>query len=95
MEELEDATRDGPKIMIACVLIGVFTGFIYLSVLLFVSKDIDTVISSLAGPMLQIFYDATSSKAGAICLLMFPLVCLTVSSTLTLVLETKAQTNSN
>lgn len=65
--------------MIGCVLIGIFTGFIYLSVLLFVSKDIDTVITSLAGPMLQIFYDATGSKAGAICLLMFPLVCLTVS----------------
>ena len=65
--------------MIGCVVIGVVTGFIYLSVLLFVSKDIDTVITSLAGPMLQIFYDATGNKAGAICLLMFPLVCLTVS----------------
>jgi len=66
----------GPQIMIGCVLIGVFTGFIYLSVLLFVAKDLDNVISSTAGPMLQIFYDATSNKAGSVCLLVFPLVCL-------------------
>ena len=64
--------------MIGCVLIGVVTGFIYLSVLLFCAKDIEAVISSSAGPMLQIFYDATGSKAGAICLLMFPLICLLV-----------------
>lgn len=66
--------------MIGCVVIGVLTGFVYLSVLLFVSKDVDTVISSAAGPMLQIFYDATGNKAGSICLLIFPLVCLLVSS---------------
>ena len=37
--------------MIACVLIGVVTGFLYLSVLLFCAKDIDTVISSASGPV--------------------------------------------
>ncbi|OCT46463.1 Choline transport protein [Cladophialophora carrionii] len=76
VEEVGNPTVVGPRIMIGCVLIGVFTGFIYLSVLLFVAKDVETVISSAAGPMLQIFYDATSNKAGSVCLLMFPLVCL-------------------
>ncbi|KAK5204609.1 hypothetical protein LTR41_009781 [Exophiala xenobiotica] len=76
IEELNNPVVDGPRIMIACVLIGVVTGFVYLSVLLFVSKNLDNVISSAAGPMLQIFYDATNNKAGSICLLMFPLVCL-------------------
>lgn len=76
IEEIPDPTRTGPKIMIACVGIGLFTGFVFLSVLLFVLKDVDTVITSTAGPLLQIFYDATDNKAGAICLLMFPLVCL-------------------
>jgi choline transport protein len=51
VEELGNATVDGPRIMIGSVLIGVFTGFIYLSVLLFCAKDIDTVISSAAGPV--------------------------------------------
>ncbi|KAJ9601875.1 hypothetical protein H2200_013624 [Cladophialophora chaetospira] len=76
VEEVGNPTVVGPQIMIGCVLIGVFTGFIYLSVLLFVSKDVENVISSTAGPMLQIFYDATSNKAGSVCLLVFPLVCL-------------------
>ncbi|KIW96544.1 uncharacterized protein Z519_01935 [Cladophialophora bantiana CBS 173.52] len=76
IEEVGNPTVLGPRIMIGCVLIGVMTGFIYLSVLLFVSKNVQDVISSSAGPMLQIFYDATANKAGSVCLLMFPLVCL-------------------
>ena len=61
--------------------IGLFTGFIFLSVLLFVLSDIDTVIGSTAGPLLQIFYDATNSRAGATCLLIFPLVCIVFAET--------------
>ena len=70
IEEIPNPSIEGPKIMIACVGIGVFTGFVFLSVLLFVSKDVEAVISSPAGPVLQIFYDATDNKAGSICLLM-------------------------
>lgn len=51
VEELGNATVDGPRIMIACVLIGVVTGFLYLSVLLFCANNIDTVISSASGPV--------------------------------------------
>ena len=57
--------------MIACVGIGTFTGFVFLTVLLFVAGNVDDVISSTAGPLLQIFYNATKNNAGAICLLMF------------------------
>ena len=57
--------------MIACVGIGTFTGFIFLTVLLFVAGNVDDVISSAAGPLLQIFYNATRNNAGAICLLMY------------------------
>ena len=81
VEELPDPTVEGPKIMIQCVGIGIFTGFVFLSVLLFVLKDPATVISSPAGPILQIFYDATNSRAGSICLLMFPLICLLFATT--------------
>lgn len=79
IEEIPNPAVEGPKIMIACVGIGIFTGFIFLMVLLFVAGPIDGptgVIESTAGPLLQIFYNATGSKAGAICLLIFPLVCL-------------------
>lgn len=71
IEEIPNAAVEGPKIMIACVGIGVFTGFIFLMVLLFVAGNVDDVISSTAGPLLQIFFNATGSKAGSICLLMF------------------------
>ena len=81
IEEIPQPHIEGPRIMIACVAIGMFTGFIFLTVLLFVSKNIDNVISSTAGPILQIFYDATNNQAGSICLLMFPLICLLFATT--------------
>ena len=81
VEELSQPTVEGPKIMLQCVAIGIFTGFVFLSILLFVLKDVDTVISSTAGPVLQIFFDATNSHAGSICLLLFPLICLLFATT--------------
>lgn len=71
VEEIPNAAVEGPKIMIACVAIGVGTGFIFLIVLLLVGGNLDDVISSPAGPLLQIFFNATESKAGSVCLLMF------------------------
>lgn len=84
IEEIPNATVEGPKIMIYCVLMGLFTGFIFLMVLLFVSGGpaaYDNLITSPAGPVLQIFYTATNNQAGAICLLMFPIVCLLFATT--------------
>jgi len=81
IEEIPNAAVEGPKIMIYCVCIGTFTGFIFLMCLLFVAGPIDDVISSPAGPILQIIYDATNSKAGSVCLLMFPLICLLFATT--------------
>lgn len=77
IEEIPNASVEGPKIMIYCVCIGTFTGFIFLMVLLFVSGgDTEAIISSTAGPLLHILNTATKSRAGAVCLLMFPLICI-------------------
>jgi choline transport protein len=81
IEEIPAPTIEGPRIMIACVGIGLFTGLVFLSVLLFVLKDFDAVINSTAGPVLQIFFDATGNKAGSVCLLMFPLICSLFATT--------------
>ncbi|KAJ9134271.1 Choline transport protein [Pleurostoma richardsiae] len=81
IEEIPQPQIEGPKIMMYCIGIGMFTGFVFLSCLLFVLKDVDTVIGSAAGPLLQILYDATQNRAGAICLLMFPLVCMLFTTT--------------
>lgn len=76
IEEIPEPHLKGPKIMIYCILIGMATGFIFLSVLLFVLTDVDLVNSSANGPILEILYQATGSRAGATCLLIFPLGCL-------------------
>ena len=81
IEEIPNAAIEGPKIMIYCVAIGVFTGFIFLSCLLFVAGDVDQVINSSAGPLNQIILNATGSRAGTVCLLIFPLVCLIFATT--------------
>ncbi|KAJ5822612.1 Amino acid/polyamine transporter I [Penicillium robsamsonii] len=76
IEEVPNADIEGPKIMVTCVGIGVFTGSIFLIVLLFVAGNMEKVTTSAAGPLLQILIDATKSNAGGVCLLMLPLVCL-------------------
>lgn len=57
--------------MVSCVGIGVFTGSIFLIILLFVAGNMEMVATSSAGPLLQILIDATKSNTGAICLLMY------------------------
>ncbi|KAI9683763.1 MAG: hypothetical protein M1822_005953 [Bathelium mastoideum] len=81
IEEIPNASIEGPKIMIYCVGIGTFTGFVFLVVLLFVPGNVDMTIHSAATPLGQILQNATNSHAGTICLLLFPLVCLLFAAT--------------
>lgn len=82
IEEIPDASIEGPKIMIYCVAIGTCTGFIFLTCLLFVSGgNTEAIINSPLGPLLYILHNATKSRAGSMCLLMFPLVCLLFATT--------------
>lgn len=76
VEEIDNAAVEAPKILVYCVGIGMFTGFIFLMCLLFVAGDAQKVINSPLGPLCQILYTATGSKAGAVCLQIFPLMCL-------------------
>ncbi|KAJ5864528.1 Amino acid/polyamine transporter I [Penicillium soppii] len=81
IEEIPNPSVEGPKIMIACVGIGTITGTIFLVCLLFVAGDINKIIESAATPLLAILKNATQSNAGAICLLIFPLVCVLFAAT--------------
>ncbi|KAG6186033.1 hypothetical protein E4U36_000975 [Claviceps purpurea] len=74
IEEIPDPQRQGPKIMLYCIAIGMVTGFIFLSSLLFCVNNMDDVITAKWGPVLQILMEATKSKVGSICLLIFPLL---------------------
>lgn len=80
IEEIPNPKREGPRTLLASILMGIITGLIFLTILLFVLKDIDAVISSPAGPLMQIFYDSTGSKVGSICLMIVPLVCFLFAS---------------
>ncbi|KAJ5692206.1 hypothetical protein N7462_001629 [Penicillium macrosclerotiorum] len=81
IEEIPNPSVEGPKIMIACVGIGTVTGTIFLVVLLFVAGNITDIIDSAAGPLLAILKNATQNNAGAVCLLIFPLVCMLFATT--------------
>lgn len=70
-KEIPQPSIKGPKIMVGCVGIGTFTGAVFLIVLLFVAGDINQVVDSKAGPLLQILLHATGNTAGGICLLMY------------------------
>lgn len=52
------------------------TGFVFLSCLFFCVTDVDMLISSRNGPLLEVFMQATNNRAASTCLLMFPLVCV-------------------
>lgn len=76
IEEIPRPTVHGPRIMIACVVIGIVTGFIFLVCLLFVITDADAVVVSLKGPLIEIFFQATRNQAATACITIFPLLCL-------------------
>ncbi|KAK9455628.1 Hnm1p [Dipodascopsis uninucleata] len=74
-EELHNASRDAPRAMVLSVIIGFFTGFVYIIAILFCLVDVDAVVSTNTGvPLLEIFYDALRSKVGASCLCSITLI---------------------
>ena len=79
IEEIPNPSVQGPRIMNASIIVGILTGFIFLVVLMFVSggqEYLEDVISSPMTPLVRIFKIATDNNAAAVCLTMFPLVCL-------------------
>ncbi|KAG8694058.1 hypothetical protein FRC09_010087 [Ceratobasidium sp. 395] len=76
VEEMPDPHIHAPRAMVLAVLIGATSSFAFLVVLLFCLTDIDAVITSPAGALLEIIYQATSSRVGAVCLLMFPVISM-------------------
>ncbi|KAF1949993.1 hypothetical protein CC80DRAFT_529093 [Byssothecium circinans] len=77
VEEIPNAAVKRPKIMIYCVAIGTFTGVVFLMVPLFVSGGKrEAIITSPLGPLHYIINQAAQNRAGSVCLLMFPLLCL-------------------
>ena len=73
IEEMPNPTTQGPRLMIYAIIMAVVTGFGFIAAVIAVIDDIPSVISA-SEPLLEIYYQATSNKAGSICLMMFPLL---------------------
>lgn len=54
------------------VVFGTVTTFVVVLCLLFTITDLDQVLSSTAGPLVTILYQATNSRVGATCLTLIP-----------------------
>lgn len=68
-EEIEDAPKQVPRAMVMAVVVSFFTTFIFIIALLFGIQDLNAVINTPTGfPLVEIFNQATGSKAGATCL---------------------------
>ena len=73
MEEIPKPATKGPRLIISAIAMAIATGFCYISAVLFVIRDIPAAVQS-SEPLLTIYYQSTGSKAGSICLMMFPIL---------------------
>lgn len=76
IEEIPNPTVRGPRVMLMCVAMGLGTGLVFQICLLFIIRDVDAVVTAATGPLIEIYLQATDSKVGTVCLVLFPLVCL-------------------
>ncbi|KAL1413599.1 hypothetical protein Q8F55_001374 [Vanrija albida] len=74
IEEMPRPSINAPKVMIVAVLLGSVTAWIFMICILFCIRDFDAVLTAATGPILQIYYQVTSNRIGATCLLMFNLL---------------------
>ncbi|GAC75965.1 amino acid transporters [Moesziomyces antarcticus T-34] len=81
VDEIDRPAINAPRAMILAVAIGASSTFIVLMVFLFVLRDFDAVIESSAGALLEIIYQAVGNKAGAVCLLIFPVCSMAFTAT--------------
>jgi amino acid transporter len=85
IEEMPRPSRNAPRAIIMAIIMGAATSFVFMIILLLCIRDYDLVVTSPTGPILQIYYQATSNAAGvsdeqrechlhqATCLLLFNL----------------------
>jgi amino acid transporter len=84
VDEMPNPRRDAPRCITMAVVFGAITTFLVVMPLMFVITDIDAVVGGAAGPLLEILYQATNSKAGATCLGLIPYIAILLQSQATL-----------
>ncbi|EPQ30303.1 uncharacterized protein PFL1_02419 [Pseudozyma flocculosa PF-1] len=81
IDEISHPARNAPLAMVLAVAIGSSSTFVVLTVLLFVIRDFDAVVSSPNGALGEILYQAVANRAGAVCLLIFPICSMAFTAT--------------
>jgi choline transport protein len=65
-EDLKDASKQAPRVIIMSVYIGAVTGFVFLIAVCFFIEDIDQVANTpTLVSLIQIFFDSTNSNVGS------------------------------
>jgi len=66
---MKEPRKQAPQAIVLSVYIGAFTGFVFLVAACFCIGDIDATATTTTGvPLIQIFFDSTSSVVGSCCL---------------------------
>ncbi|TXT07728.1 uncharacterized protein COLE_04652 [Cutaneotrichosporon oleaginosum] len=71
---------NAPKTIVIAVGLGAITSWVYLVALLFCLKDLRLVMESPSGPLLQVYFQATNSRAGSTVLMIFNLGAMLFAS---------------
>jgi len=64
IDEMPHPAKNAPRIMVMAIGMGAVTSWIFMVVILFCLRDFEGVIGSTSGAILEIYYQATQSKAG-------------------------------
>ncbi|KAI4125724.1 MAG: hypothetical protein LQ338_004114, partial [Usnochroma carphineum] len=82
-EEIRDASYNVPRVMMATLIFNGTLGFVAIIAFCFSVGDVQAVLASPIGvPFIQVFYNATSSKAAASAMTAI-LMCLTTFASMT------------
>ncbi|KAH6867348.1 amino acid permease [Thelonectria olida] len=74
-EELPHASRNVPLAMVGSVVLNGIIGFAYCIILLYSAGSLDALLQTPTGyPFMQIFLDATESRAGAMIMSLMPVL---------------------
>ncbi|KPM38496.1 hypothetical protein AK830_g8056 [Neonectria ditissima] len=80
-EELPHAARNVPLAMVGSVVVNGVIGFVYCIILLYCSSSLDSLLQSRTGfPFMQIFLDATQSRAAATIMSLMPVLIATAAT---------------
>jgi choline transport protein len=85
-EEIPNPKRNIPLAMAAQMIIGFFTATFYMIAIFYAISDIDDVLNAPVFPLAAIYYQATSSNAGTIGLLLLifiPIICALIGTYIT------------